>query len=804
MGTLFQDLRYGVRILLKNPQFTFVTVLTLALGIGANTAIFSIVNAVLIRPLPYPESERLVQGYWLWPKDDTPAVTGLQYAFWKEHSHAFRNVAAFGNVSAGLNLMSNFEPKRARGLQVSESFLQVLGVSPALGRSFSPEEDHPNGPLVAIISDGLWQRDFGGDTAIIGKQMQLNGRSCTIVGVLPPGFQFQMPVDVLIPLQMSVDVKDQGHNIAMVARLRDDISLQQAQSEMDLLLPEFRGQFPNYIGPNERGLRLVPYKQHVVGDVSTMLLLLFAAVAFVLLIACVNIGNILLARSSVRQREMAIRVALGAGRWRLTRQLLTENLLLALAGGFIGLLIATWCMPALLALSPKGLPRLNEINIDRQAVFFTICASVLTSLLFGSLPVLRSTRIDVNARLKASPGRGISGAMNWRLRGLLVVSEVTLTLVLLLGAALLIKSFVKLHEVDLGFNPQNLTAMQIALTSEKYQTTAEAWEFQRQVLENISTLPGVVSAATTSSLPMERGLNIFFTKEGAGEKSGRLAEYRPISSNYFRTIGIPTSRGRTFTDSDMQSPVPLVVINEKLMHLYWSDNDPLEHEISFEGRKWKIIGVVSNIKERGLDKPVEPTVYVPMSLMSNALTVSMNRWFLASCLVRTEGPVNLSASLRDAVRRVDPQMPVASIRPVAEVVNASIASQRFIVLLMGVFAGLAFLMASVGIYGLLSYQVSQRTNEMGIRIALGAQPQDILKLIIGQGLLLTLIGICLGIVIAFAVTRVITSLLFGVSATDPLTFIGIPVLFTVVAFIACYFPARRATKVDPAVALRHE
>lgn len=807
MSALGQDLRYGARVLLKNRRFTVVAVLTLALGIGVNTSIFSIIDAALIRPLPYPESERLVRCYWQWSNDandDTPNVSVLEYDFWKQHSSSFQDVGAFGAVTSGMNLASGAQSERVRGLRVSQSFVRVLGVSPTLGRNFSQEEDYPNGPLVALISDGLWRTYFGGDRTIIGRQLQIDGRSRTVVGVLPHEFKFEVPVDVLIPLQMSVDSTGQGHNTAMLARLKQGVSLQRAQAEMDQLLPEFRRQFPNHTQPKERGIRLVRYQQHVIGDVGLTLWFLLAAAGLVLIVTCVNISNLMLARAAAREHEMAIRTAIGAGWWRLIRQLMTESVLLALVGGLAGLLFAAACMPALLSISPSESSQLNEIRIDYRTMLFTACAALLSSLLFGFLPALRLTRVSVNEKLKAAPGKGIAGGTPHRLmRGLPVVSQIALAFMLLVGSGLLVKSFIRLHQVQLGFEPQNLMTMQAALTSEKYRTADAAWEFQRRVLDRLATVPGVFSTATVSSLPMERGLNIFIRVTGS-DAPGRQAEYRPISPDYFRTMGITALRGRTFTDDDMRSATPGVIVNQHLASLFWPTEDPLGHELSFDKRQWKIIGVASNIREKGLDKPLEPTVYVPMARISDEMTVSMNRWFLTSWLVRTAGPIDVGAQLRDAIREVDPQIPVANIRPMNEVVSASVASQRFVVFLMGIFAGSALFLTAVGLYGVLSYQVSQRRHEIGVRMALGARPRHVMKLIVGQGLLLAVIGICLGLAGSLAGTRIIANLLFGVSVTDPATYVSITVLLSVIALLDCYFPARRAMKVDPVSALRQE
>jgi predicted permease len=549
-------------------------------------------------------------------------------------------------------------------------------------------------------------------------------------------------------------------------------------------------------------MRLVAYKQSLIGDVSKTLWLLLGAVGFVLLIACANVANLLMARAGARKGEIAIRIALGASRWRLMRQMLTESWLLALGGSLAGLLVALWGVPVLLAFTPKKLPRLQEIGLDYQAVLFAVGASLVTSLLFGAVPAWRATRLDVNEAIKSSSGRSSSSRLDSRVRGLLIVTEVALSVVLLIGAALLIESFITLRAVSLGFDPQQVTTAQVSLTSARYQTTAQVWALEQQVLERLSGQPAVAAAATASNVPLERGLRVGIAIEGRPIE--RSVQMRAISPQYFRALGFSLERGRGFSEADTSTSPAVAIINATLARRYWPDGDPLGRQLSSQGKLWQVVGVATDIKEIGLDQPVEPTVYVPVPQMPNGLMGAMNQWFLTAWIVRTAGPIDLTTALRQAMREVDPQIPLANVRSMTQVINASVASQEFMLLLMGVFGGLALLLTAVGIYGVLSYQVSQRTNEIGIRMALGASARDVLRLVVGQGLRLTLIGVAIGLAAAYGLTRLIAHLLFGVSATDPMTFGLIGLLLTGVALGACFVPARRATRVDPLVALRYE
>jgi len=804
MTNLLNDIRYSVRLMIRAPGFTAVAVLTLALGIGANTAIFSVVNAVVLRPLPYPHPERLVHGAWQFESGEIDAVTALVFEYWKDHTRAFESVAGYSGINSGFNLAGGAEPERVRGLQVSEGFFRVLGIEPALGRGFLEEEDRPGSPPVVVVSDALWRGYFGSDPNLIGKEVQVNGRSRAVVGILPSGFHFEAPIDVLLPLQLKADVRDDGQNTGLIARLRPDVSRERAQAEVEKLLPEFRSEYPTHLQAAERGMRLVGYQQSIIGDAGKTLWLLFGAVGFVLLIACANVANLLLARASARKGEIAIRIALGASRWRLMRQMLIESWLLALAGSFAGLLVALWGVPALLAFTPRKLPRLQEIGLDHQAVFFAVLASLVTSVLFGVVPAWRATGLDVNEAIKSASSRSSAGKRDSHVRGLLVISEVALSLVLLIGAALLIESFTKLRAVNLGFDPHQVITVQASLTSQRYRTTAEVLAVEQQMLDRLSSLSGVTAVATASNVPLERGLRMGVGIESGGERNVQTVWVRAISPQYFRTLKIPIVSGREFSDADTQTSALVVIVNETLARRYWPGREAEVEQISRQGKALQVVGVAGDIREMALDQAVEPTIYIPTSQMPDGLMVAMNRWFLTSWIVRTNTPVDLNAALQQAMKEADPQIPIANVRPMTQVINASVASQQFVLLLMGVFAGLALVLTAVGIYGVLSYQVSQRTNEIGIRMALGARVGDVLKLVLGQGLRLTMIGVAIGIAAAYSLTRLIEHLLFGVSPNDPFVFLVVALCLIGVALGACFVPARRATKVDPMVALRYE
>jgi putative ABC transport system permease protein len=798
---MMQDLRFGARMFVKNPVVTFAAILALALGIGANTAIFSVVNGVLLRPLPYPEPERLLRVHWQQEKFEISAVTPLVFNFWAEHSQTL-DVAGYEGINSGFNLAGGSEPRRVQGVKASSGFLRVLGIEPARGRSFTAEEDRPGGAPVAILSDTLWRRDFNSDPNIIGREVLLNGERLTIVGVLPSRFQFEASPDILLPLRARSIVEDDGQNTGIIARLRPGVTLAAAQAESGQLLAALRSEYPRHLKPGERGMRFGSYQSSVVGDVGHMLWLLFGAVALVLLIACANVASLLLARAASRRGEMAVRVALGASRGRLLRQLLTESWLLAISGSVVGLLLAAWGMPALLSMAPSKLPRISEVGLDSQAVLFTIGVSILTSIIFGLAPAWQATRLDLGAAINASAGRALARTGDWRMRRLLIVGEIALAIALLTGAALLLRSFVALRGVELGFDPGQMTGAQIALAGEKYRTAANVWTFEERVIARLSSLPGVAAVATASNLPLERGLRVGMNINS--QSTGKSLQIRAISPDYFRVLGMKLIRGRELTSSDNSAAAPVVVVNETLARAYFPDRDPLSGEIGFQNRKHQVVGVIGDIREIGVDRPVEPTVYLTRWQATDGLTAAMNRFFPSALIARTDGKIDLTAAIRDAVREADPQLPLATLRPMTDVVSGSISAPRFTMMLMSIFAGLALVLTAIGIYGVISYQVAQRTGEIGIRLALCAQPRDVLMLVIGQGMRLTIAGIVTGILASLALTRMMANLLYGVSATDPITYISVSILAATISLAACYFPARRATRVDPLVALRNQ
>jgi putative ABC transport system permease protein len=811
LGDLSQDLRFGLRMLLKNPGFTVVAVVALALGIGANSAIFSVVNTVLLRPLPYQDPDRLVMVWEDRTKGgfprDTP--TAGNFADWRDQNQVFEGMAAI--ASSSFNLTGTGEPERIDGKRVSASLFPLLGVEPQLGRAFLPEEDRPGGSRVVVLSHGLWQRRFGSDANITGRALTLNGESYTVVGVMPQGFQFPSREDDLwVPIAFTPqEATNRGrHYLQIVARMKPGVSLEQAQAEMNTIAVRLQQQYPNT--NTNVGAAVVPLHEQVVGDIKPALLVLLGAVGFVLLIACANVANLLLARAAVRQKEISIRLALGASRLRLIRQFLTESILLAALGGAVGLLFAVWGVNLLRAFIPENISQAASITIDGKVLGFTLLVSLLTGLIFGLAPAAQTSNFNLNETLKEGGRDSAAGSRGNRIRSLLVVAEVAVSLILLIGAGLLLNSFLRLRNVDPGFSPDNLLTMQVALPDMKYPDHARRSTFYTELISRIEALPGVKSAAIANWIPLVRqGDSIGISFEGhpdpAPDQGQRPSVVtRVVNPHYFQTMGIPLLQGRGFGDQDKVDAPAVAVVSEGMVRRFWPGEDPIGKRItpgalnSADPDDWiTVVGVAKDVRQFELVAEPKPQMY--LSYVQAGFFAP--RHLIISTSVE---PLSLAASVRRAVWEIDKDQPVSNIRTMEEVMSESIARQRFSMLLLGIFAAVALILAAVGIYGVMSYSVAQRTREIGIRMALGARRSDVLKLTVGGGLKLVLIGVVIGLGAAFVLTRLMSSLLFGVSATDPVTFVIISLVLMCVAALASYIPARRATKIDPMIALRYE
>jgi putative ABC transport system permease protein len=821
MGSLLQDLRYAVRLLLKMPGFTFVAVLTLALGIGANTAIFSVVHAVLLRPLPFEHPEQLVRVTGDLRQMGLPdaGISGLELFDFRERSGLFTQISGLYPINA--NITEVDEPERVEALLVDVNYFQLLGVNAQLGRVFQPEDYTPGISEIAVISNALWQRRYGGSADVLGKKFRLDNDMYTIVGVMPAGFRhpgrtIQTDVDVWAPAGWTgapFNNPPRGAYMLQgaIGRLKPGITVEQAQSRMNDLARELRKEYPNDY-PEKAGWtpRVIGLHDDLVGNVRPALLMLLAAVGFVLLIACANVANLLLARASARRREIAIRRALGAGRLRLIRQLITESVLLALLGGVLGLLIAVWGVDLLVKFSPANIAQLGDINVSLSVLSFTLVVSLLTGVVFGLAPAIQASNPDLQETLKDAARSTTAGAQRNRMRGLLVISEFALALMLLIAATLLIRSFWRLQTVDPGFNGQQVLTARLWLPTPNQPETGPYFKHERraqlfqQVLQRVASLPGVESVGGVSQLPLDgQTPSSTFSIEGRNSATDDLYSSQVIlaSSGYFSTLGIPLLKGRLFTDQDDQNAQRVVVINQTLAERFFPGEDPVGKRIKFRlGRTeppWMtIIGIAHDVKTEGLDVENRPQMYLPVTQVSN---------LQFALVIRTNSdPGALTEAVRREVRAADPDLPVYGIRTMDEVMAKAVSQRRFTMVLLGVFAGIALLLSAVGIYGVMAYSVSQRTHEIGVRMALGAQPRDVLRMVIAQGLLLICTGMAVGLAAAFLLTRFLAGLLFNVSPRDPVTFAGVTLLLALVALLACYIPARRATKVDPMIALRYE
>ena len=809
--TLLQDLRFSLRTLRKSPGFTAVAVLTLALGIGANTAIFTVVYGVLFRPLPFPEPGRIVE---LVEVDQGQSgemdLTATQLERLREFGQIFEHITGWTDV--GFNLAVGSAAEHIRGTPVSADYFQVLGVHLAIGREFLPEEDRGAGQRVAILSHALWKRRFGGELSAIGQKILLSGEAYTVIGVMPADFDPRsysdinpgVPVDIWVPLALVAKTAGSGENIQVLARLKPSVNQAQLEMQMNGVTEQFRKEFPGDVGPKTR-MTFLPYQLMLAADLRPFLLLLLGAIGFVLLIACANVASLLIARGGSRTREIAARLALGATRGRLARQLLTESLIIALAGGALGSALASAGLGSLLAIAPFDLPRLNDIHLDGRVFAFTFLISVLTGSLSGLAPAICATNVDLNEMLKATEGRATTGAGRAKLRQGLVIGEFALSLVLLTGAGLMIATFIKLTRTDPGFSPRGVLTMQFWLNGSKYHSTPEVTRFYRAVKERIASLPGVESVGfVVAGLPLERGGHGGVRIAGANQSEWRPCDYREASPDYFRAMGIALRAGRGILESDTENSNPVAVVNEVFARTYFAGRSPLGENILLSGSPREVVGVIADAKS-SLDRTALPTSFIPAAQASYEGSKAWEDWFPRAVVVRSSvDPLSVSHAVKQALETVDPLVPTGAIRSMDQIMSRSLALRSFLMRLLGIFGGLALVLASVGLYGVISFVAAQRTREIGVRIALGARPGDVLRLIVAEGLKLVFGGLLIGIGAALLLTRLLEGMVYAVSLRDPLVFVFVSLLMIVVSLLAVYVPARRATRVDPVMALRYE
>ncbi len=810
MTTLMNDLRFGLRMLLKTPVVTIVAIVALTLGIGANTAIFSVVNGVLLRSFPYAEPEQLVL---VWEKreggrTDQNVINLANFSDWKEQNQVFSDMAVFFDRS--FNLTSDGEPEEIPTQLATTNLFSVLGTSPLLGRTFAADEGGPGKPSVMIISYGLWQRRFGGDPGIVGRQVTFNNQPATIVGVMPASFgwhiqrgtQASKPADVWVPFPITNEMRvRRGRFASSVARMKPGVTIDQARREMDLIAARLAQQYHDFNAT--WGVNVVPLRTQFTGQIRTPLLIVLGAVGLVLLIACANVANLLLARASSRSKEIAVRAGLGASRWRIARQLLTESVLLSLIGGVLGVLVAWWGTKALVALSPPALMDLQRVSVNLPVLGFTLGLSLLTGLVFGLVPALVASRVDLQGSLKEG-GKGLGGGVgSHRVRNVFVVTQVALALVLLISAGLLVKSFNRLQAVDPGFNAENLLTVRVSLPAAKYNTDQKRIDFFQQAVAQMRAIPGVVSVGAINTPPFT-GLYAGTGVEVDGQVLPPEQELKTgvcvTDANYFQTMQIPLTRGRLYTAQEATEMRHLVVVNEAFVRQNLGGRDPIGRQLTIYMKDkpppTEIVGVVADNKHLGLDIEVEPMSYWPHpELVYPGMTIMLRT---------TTDPNAVAGAARGVIRALDPQQPIGEISTMENLLSVSVARARFSASLLGVFSIVALVMAAVGIYGVMSYTVLQRTHEIGVRMALGAQTLDVLKLVVKKGIILGAVGVVIGLVGSFAATRLMKSLLFEVTTTDKATFALVSLALFFITLLACYVPARRATKVDPLKALRYE
>ncbi|MFL6277888.1 MAG: ABC transporter permease [Blastocatellia bacterium] len=805
MQTLIQDFRYGIRLLLKRPGFTLVAAFALALGIGANTAIFSVVNAVLLKALPYPQSNQLV---WFWevqPQLKQAPFSPADFVDYQSQNHSFDEVAASRPMS--FNLTGGERPERINANIVSANFFDVLRVQPVQGRAFTADEGRAGARRVAVVSYGFWQSHSAGDPDFVGRTLTLNNEPVTVIGVMPPGFKFGGDAELwinprqIVPEPFSSFTDDvlavRGmHYLRVVGRLKPGVALAQAQADIDAVVARLQQQYNS-----NHSVHLVALHEAIIGDLRPALVVLMVAVGLVLLVACANVANLLLARATARHREMAIRTALGAGRARIVRQLLTESLLLALLGGALGLLLGWWGVDLLVAVSPTETPRLSEIGIDQTVFLFTLALSIVTGVLFGLAPALQASKANLNEALKEG-GRTADASRRNRVRGLLVIAEVALSLVVLVGAGLLVKSFARVLDVKPGFDSANLLTANLSLPGKKYEKQSQINAFCKQVIERLEALPGVEAVGIANDIPLlGDDTSTYPTTEGreaTRDEDRFLIGQHAVSTGYFKALGIGLLSGREFGATDAADAPPVVIINETAARKLWPGEDPLGKHLRLGNEKspWlQVIGVVSDVKHNGLEAEPSLEAYAPFAQMA---------YPYLSIMLRAPNASSFAAAIRQEVQAVDNDQPVHDVMMMEQLVSRSVAPRRLSMALFALFGGVAMLLAGIGIYGVMSYAVTQRTHEIGVRMALGAKRRDVLRLVVGQGMRLAFVGVTVGLITALAATRLMKSLLFAVSATDVMTFVAVAIVLILVALVACFVPALRATRVDPMVALRYE
>jgi predicted permease len=823
LEVLLQDVRYAGRMLRRSPGFAATAISALALGIGANTAIFTVVNTVLLKPLAYPEPDRLVQLELSSPQGNGNITSIPKFIIWREQTQVFQDVAAYDLGGPGVNLTGGDRPEQLKGVHVSAEFFRLFGARVVAGRTFSAEEDRPGGPPLAVIAGGLWRRRFGSDLNLVGKSIDLGGEPFTVIGILDPTFTSDPPADIYLALKADPNSTDQAHYLRAAARLKPGVTLEKAKAAMKVAAEQFNRKFAAAAGAQlgpQGSFTAEPLRDTIVGDVRKALLVLLGAVSLVLLIACANVANLLLARATIRRREIAIRAAIGAGRGRLIRQLLTESVLLSLAGGLLGLGLGYFGVRGLLAINPGNIPRIGEqgsgITLDWRVLVFTLGVSVFTGVLFGLIPAFNASRTDLNATLKESGLRAGSGMRQNKARSILVVTEMALALVLLVGAALLIRTFGALRSVDPGFDARNVLTMQMSLTGTRFNKAAGVNQLVREVQRRVESLPGVTALASTCCLPLEGGFGLPLTIEGRPLTDGPFhggASWHPVSPRYFQVFKIPLVRGRMFTDRDDGGAVPVVLINEGLAKQFWPNSDAVGQRITigkgigpeFAEAPREIVGIVGDVRGQGLNNNPDPIMYVPVAQVTDGVTALNNGIIPITWTIRTNvEPYSVSKEIQEALRTASGGLPVAHIRSMEQVRGESTSRTDFNMTLLVIFASLALLLAAIGIYGLMAYSVQQRTQEIGIRMALGASAQDVRKMVVIKGMTLALAGVIIGVAAALGVTRLMASLLYGVTPKDPIAMTSVALLLVGVALAATYLPARRASQMDPVESLRYE